>query len=340
MKRYYLFVSTVLLLAAVLFAVRPAPVRKELSFFAMDTYISLTAYGPNAEDALSAARDSMLSAERRLSVTASGSEIYEINHRREDTVSLSEDTARDLAFALRMSYETGGAFNPAVYPLLTAYGFTTDSRQIPSEETIRALLPRIHPQDVRLEGYRLTLRPGMALDLGGIAKGMAGETAARILKQHGIASAVLNLGGNVQVIGTRPDGTDWRIGLQSPWAADFIGTLSAADCAVVTSGSYQRFFTAENGVRIHHLMDSETGRPAEKGLVSVTVTGPDGGVCDALSTALFVMGTEQAVRYWRSHQNFNMILITTDRRVIITQPLARSFSLTEAYQHLPLEVVS
>ncbi len=316
------------------------PQKADTSFFAMDTYISMTAYGEGGAKALADAQNLVTDAERRLSVTDTGSEIYKLNHRQADSAEVSEETAALLRFALTMADETGGTLDPAIYPVLTAWGFTTDHHQIPSQEQLDALLPLVDYHQIQLHDHTVTLAPGMEIDFGAIAKGYTGQQAADLVRREGISSAILNLGGNVQAIGAKPDGSPWRVGLQSPWGHEYLGILSIKDLAVVTSGSYERFFVGEDGKTYHHIIDPKTGYPADNGLVSVTIIGPDGGLCDALSTALFVMGPEKAAAYWQSHRDFDMILVTGDHEMMITKPIHDHFQLDPAYADMKVTILS
>lgn len=177
------------------------------------------------------------------------------------------------------------------------------------------------------------------LDLGAVGKGYASDKVEELLRAEGVTSALLDLGGNIVMIGSRPDGSDWRLGLQSPFENDTVGVLTASDCAVVTSGNYENFFTADNGTIYGHIIDPATGYPVNNDLASVTIVAKDGKLCDALSTSLFVMGTDGAIEYWREHPTFEMILITQDHQVLVTEGLEGQFTLEEGHADLSLEVV-
>lgn len=161
----------------------------------------------------------------------------------------------------------------------------------------------------------------------------------QLLRERGVTSAIINLGGNVQTIGTKPDGTRWRIGVKAPNAEDNFAILEVVDSAVVTSGGYERYFTDETGKVYWHILDPSTGKPADRGLSSVTIVGPEGRMCDSLSTALFVMGVEEAAAYWRKKGGFEMILYTQDNTILITEGLVDSFTLRDAFAQLPVTVI-
>ncbi|NLF34566.1 MAG: FAD:protein FMN transferase, partial [Clostridiales bacterium] len=162
---------------------------------------------------------------------------------------------------------------------------------------------------------------GMAIDLGAIAKGAAAAGAADVLRDHGVTSGLLMLGGNITALGHKPDGTPWRVAVRDPADRDsYLCVLSLTDQSASTSGGYERYFE-EHGVLYHHIIDPSTGYPAECGLLSVTVVSADDTAADALSTALFVLGEEGALSLWRASDDFEAILIRTDGRVLVTEGL-------------------
>ena len=301
----------------------------ENSFFAMNTYMTFTAYGEQAEDALADARARVEEVEALWSVTDEGSEIYRANHSGGEPVNVSEETAELVSFALEMAEKTDGALEPTIYPVLRAWGFTTDTKQVPSQEEIDALLEDVGHEKITLDGTLLTVPEGMELDLGAVGKGYAGDLAAEAVRARGIECAILSLGGNIQAVGSRPDGTDWRVGLRSPWEDGTLGVLRVSDQAVVTSGGYENYFEDEDGNVYWHILDPETGYPAKSGLLSVTIICPQGRMGDALSTALFVMGPQKAEEYWRENGDFEMILVTEEGEILITEGVADRFTLSE-----------
>lgn len=307
--------------------------------FAMDTYITMTAYGQNAETALSNAEDKLIELEQLWSVTDPDSDIYTVNHSDGQPVSVSEETAELLSFALQMAEETGGALEPTIYPVLTAWGFTTEENRVPSNAEITELLKNVGYGRVRLEGTTVRLDKDMMLDLGSVGKGYAGDLAAQVLKDHGITSALLDLGGNIQAVGTKSDGSPWRLGLRDPFSDGTLGVLEISNQAVVTSGAYERYFIGEDGTRYGHIIDPATGYPAESGLASTTVIADEGRLCDALSTSLYVMGVDRAIDYWRQHQNFDMILITEDGEIYLTDGVADCFTLDSYHSNMAVHVI-
>ncbi|MBQ3568634.1 MAG: FAD:protein FMN transferase, partial [Anaerotignum sp.] len=215
---------------------------------------------------------------------------------------------------------TGGAFDIAISPVVKAWGFTEAEHHVPTQAELDALLPLTDPDDVILDKMTVFLqKEGMAVDLGGITKGYASDEVASMLKGKGVESAIFSLGGNVYGIGTKPNGEKWEVALANPMDADdYCGLISIENQAVVTSGGYQRYFEA-NGKKYHHIIDPATGYPSESGLLSVTIICESGTEADVLSTALFVMGLEDALEYWQEYGGFEAIFITEAGEVVATE---------------------
>ena len=299
------------------------------SLFAMNTYMTFTAYGDDAESALEEAKQQIQELESLWSVTDTGSEIYAANHSGGKPVTIGEETAAVVSFALHMAQQTEGALDPSIYPILTAWGFTTDNKQVPPADEIQALLQNVDYSRIHLDGTSLTVPDGMALDLGAVGKGYAADLVTEVLKEHGVESALISLGGNIQAIGSRPDGSDWHIGIQAPWEEGNLGILEISDAGVVTSGGYENYFEDEEGNKYWHILDPSTGYPANSGLEAAVIVVSEGKLCDALSTALFVMGPDKAETYWREHGNFDMLLVTDKNEIIITEGIADRFTLND-----------
>ena len=318
-----------------LLAACAGPESWEREILAMDTVMKLTLYGKNAPQAGEAAVDRIQELEGLLSVTGEDSEIYAANHT--GSAQLSPDAAALLARALALCRETGGALDVTIYPVVRAWGFTTGAYRVPDDGELTALLERVDYRQAALEGDRLTLPEGVELDLGAVAKGYTGDQLMALLAREGIASAIVELGGNVQALGAKPDGSPWRVALQAP-EGGYAGVLEIVDKAVVTSGGYQRYFE-QDGEIYWHIIDPAQGRPARSGLQSVTIVADEGTLCDGLSTALFVMGREEALDFWRTRDDFECVLISEDNTVAVTEGLEESFSLYGDWEGRALEII-
>ncbi|MCI8840513.1 MAG: FAD:protein FMN transferase [Oscillospiraceae bacterium] len=320
MKRVFAFLLAPLLLLP--YGCAPAQ-PLERTFFAMDTVMTLRLYQGGDGSLLDRAEARVRELEGLWSVTDGASEISTLNH--DGSAELSPETADLLRTALDMCRRTDGALDISTYPVLRAWGFTTGEYSVPGGEAIAALLPLVDYGRVALEAGAAALPPGMEIDLGSVAKGYTGDALAALLKQGGAASALLDLGGNIQAVGSKPDGSPWRVAIRDPAGDGNIGVVEVADQAVVTSGGYERYFE-EDGVRYWHIIDPATGWPARSGLASVTVVGESGLLCDGLSTALFVMGREGALEHWRQHRDFEAVLVSEDGSVTITAGLEGRFT--------------
>ena len=291
--------------------------------YAMDTVMTLTAYGDGAVDALKVGEaelhrldDLLCRHEKESALSLLNREGYLVNG----------EIAGILARAKDLSALTDGAFDPTLAPVLEAWGFGTENPRVPGEAELRELLSRTGAERIALDGDEITLEEGTEIDLGGIAKGWAGDDLKKLFAAAGVSGATIDLGGDVCVMGKKPDGNPWRIALKDPADSEnYLGILSATDTFIVTSGVYERFFE-EGGVHYHHILDPETGASARSGLVSATVVCSDGAAADALSTALFVLGEERALSLYKEESGlFEMILVTEDGRVLYTPGLAGSF---------------
>ena len=336
MKKHFIsaMLSALLFLTGCSAESSPEPVQG--TFFAMDTVMDFTIYG---ESGLIDQSESLIaSLESLVSVTDADSELYAINQT--GSGMLTEEASSLMKQALEICRRTDGALDLSIYPIVRAWGFTTGSYQVPDEAEIQALLPLVDYRKIQYDAATgtVTLPEGMEIDLGSVAKGYAGQLAAQMLREHGVQSALLNLGGNVQTVGTKPDGSPWQIGIKDPQGEDAMMVLSVEDQAVVTSGGYERYFE-QDGQTYWHIMDPSTGHPADSGLISVTIVGDEGVVCDGLSTALFVMGLEKAADLWAQSGDFEAVFVTASGEVYITEGLRDRFALTEQYADTPVSVI-
>lgn len=313
-----------------------APKAQTASFLAMDTAMDLTIYGD--ADLPGQVQGLIDDLEGQLSVTDPDSQIYAVNARGSGTLTGRADTL--MGQALDLCRRTSGALDLSIYPVVRAWGFTTGDYQVPDDSTLAALTALVDYTHIDYDpaSGAVSLPEGMEIDLGSVAKGYAGREAAQLLRQAGVTSALLNLGGNIQTVGSRPDGDPWQIGVKDPATGQPMVVLSIRDQAVVTSGGYERYFQ-QDGRTYWHIMDPATGCPADTGLRSVTIVGDDGLVCDGLSTALFVMGLERAAQFWAGSDDFEAIFVTDDGSVYLTQGLTDRFALTQDHANTPVQVI-
>ena len=295
----------------------------------MDTYMNVTCCGENAESAADAAIAEIRRIDALLSIESGSGSIHKLNESGEAV--LDGETAGIIERALNIRRDTGGAFDVTVLPLMELWGFTSGEYRVPEKDEIDAALACVGSDKLLFSGDKLSLGGAFGIDLGGIAKGYTSDRLIELFKQRGLTSACVSLGGNVQCLGAKPDGSAWRCGIVHPFKKDsgeFLGVLSVMDKAVITSGAYERNFIDESTGRLfHHIIDPKTGYPAESGLASVTIVSESGILADALSTACYVMGLDGAIEFWKtSGLSFDMILMTDDGELHITPSLLESFS--------------
>lgn len=294
--------------------------------FAMDTVMSLEASGKNAQEAVDAAVEEIHRLDALFSTGNENSEISILNRQGEGDV--SEDTLAVIQEGLRLHEQTDGLFDMTVYPLMELWGFTDQQYHVPGREELEEVLPLVDASRIEVSGRHVTLGEGQQIDLGGIAKGFTSQRMMEIYEDYGIESGLVSLGGNIQVLGTRPDGSKWNIGIRNPWEEqeEALAGVRVRDRAVITSGGYERYFE-EDGNTYIHILDPKTGYPADGDLVSVSVISGDGMLADALSTSLYLMGLEKACDYWEEHYGeFDMVLIAEDGGIYITEGIEEDFS--------------
>ena len=295
MKRLFALVSALLLLLS---GCTSKPL--ERTFFSMNTVMQFQIWGRDSEIGYGRIITKLQDLESSWSATSADSVLWQLNNDNK-LFQPEPGQAALLDKAEKLSIRTGGAFNPKLRLLSETWGFYNEQHRIPTQEEITNAMA--DPQ----------------WDLGGALKGYAGQKCAELLTELKIDRALLNLGGNVQTYGSKPDGSPWKVGIQNPDGGDYLGIVSVTGTtAVVTSGDYQRYFE-KDGVRYHHILDPETGYPADSGLRSVTVICADGMTADALSTALFVMGLEKGSDFWRESDDFEAVFITEDGSVYATE---------------------
>ncbi|RKM60672.1 FAD:protein FMN transferase [Butyrivibrio sp. CB08] len=303
----------------------------------MDTIMELQVAGD--EELLTGAETMIRDLEKELSVTDEGSQIFALN--RDGEADVSSEVADIMKGALDVCDRTDGALDISIYPVLKAWGFTTGSYKVPQEAEIEALLQNVDYRRVEIAGSRATIAQDMKVDLGSVVKGYTSTAVADYFRENGVKSALINLGGNVQCIGKKPDGQKWKVAIKSPFEDSQTGifaVIDAEDVAIITSGGYERYFE-ENGEIYWHILDPKTGYPARNGLMSVTIIGKDGLMCDGLSTALFVMGLDEAVEFWKQAGDFDAVFITESGEVYVTEGIESSFNLYNEYYDAPVHVL-
>ncbi|MDR3566249.1 MAG: FAD:protein FMN transferase [Negativicutes bacterium] len=300
--------------------------------FLMDTIIEITAYGPNAEPAVKAAFAEFKRLHELTNNFDPNSQVSRVNQLAgREKVKVDPDVLTMIKRSNELSDQLDGVFDVTIGPLVELWGIGRKGEFVPSQAEIDRLLPLVNYHLMELDPAAGTIylsKAGMLIDLGGIAKGYATDKAVDILKAKGITSALVNAGGDVRVIGKRPDGNPWRIGVQHPrQPAGVIAKMAMTDWDTLeTSGDYQRYITS-NGVQYSHILDPRTGRQP-KGLASVTMVINSSTDGDILSTALFVLGPERALEALKRFPGVEAIMVTPDGKVTTSPGLEGKIEIT------------
>ena len=314
-----------IILTQLIFAVRDRLSQKNMTqreMFAMDTVMQLTAYGKDSEEAVAAAAAEISRIDALCDPENEDSDIFKINSAGGKFIEVCGETAEQIRRALQICAATDGKFDISAYPVVKAWGFISKNYRIPTDEERLELKRTVGYEKIEVDGNSVRLADGAQISLAAIAKGYASQRVCEILKSYGVKSAMVWLGGNVQTVGGRPDGRDWQIGIQNPIDTQkSVCSVKIRDKAAVTSGDYQRYFE-KNGVRYGHIMDLQTCAPACSDLLSVTIICGDGAYADGLSTALFAMGYDRAIEFYRQHADFDAVLIKSDGTVCATEGIA------------------
>lgn len=300
------YISVFLILLVVLLGCSDLRIEKYTkSIFALNTYITLTAYGGrDTPKILDRAEERVEEIESLMSTEIDTSDVALINKNAGIApVEVSEETFYVIEKALWYSSLSDGAFDITIYPIAKLWDITGDNPRVPDREEIEELLPLVDYREVSLDEDSRTVflpKSGMGIDLGAIAKGYAADEVRRILKEGGVDHALINLGGDIVALGNKPDGDEWNIGVRDPRGAEteYIAIAGLDDISIVSSGDYERYMEEEyekTGVRYHHIFDPRTGYPADSGLIATTVIADLSIDADALSTCLFIMGRDRGL---------------------------------------------
>lgn len=311
--------------------------KAQVQFYTMDTVMTVTVYGEEAEEAARAVQQELVRLDKLWSRTDSQSEVSRINDRAGDgtEVTISPDTAGLLRRALRIMEDSAGTFNPMMAPVMDAWGFSKEEYRVPDGDELAELLPLTMQAPVVVwddeleQGYARLPTEGQRLDLGGIAKGEAAAAAELTAWKYDIEGGVLDLGGNISVFGSKPDNTAWKVAVKDPQnTQEYLCVLTMKERTCSTSGGYERYFE-QDGQTYHHIIDPATGYPADSGLRCVTVVSKNAAWADGYSTAFFVMGAERALEFWKTEEEIcgemDLILVTEEDHVYVTEGLKDGF---------------
>ncbi|EHQ87610.1 FAD:protein FMN transferase [Desulfosporosinus youngiae] len=303
----------------------------EADGFAMGTVISQKVYGVKGQAVMDEVMEKINYLDGLLTFNAPEGDIFNLNQNAGiKNVELNPETVKIIKKAQQVSELSNGAFDVTIGPVVKSWGIGTEQEHIPGNEELQKLLSLVNYQDIYINESSVGLkRAGQMVDLGGIAKGYAGDVAKEIYKEKGIHSAYINLGGNVVTVGNKPDGSPWKAGIRNPrpvgqQSGQVVGIVKVTDKAVVTAGDEQRYFE-KDGQRYHHILDPKTGYPAKSDLMSVTLVTDSSLEADALDTAVFILGLEKGKELLRQYGGVEAVFITTDKKIYVTEGLKGNF---------------
>lgn len=304
------------------------PRKQSTVVFYFDTVVTITVYS-NDENILSGLDEECLRYENMLSKTVEGSDVWNINHANGERVAVNEETRELILTALEFSRLSDGRFDITVEPCVALWDFTSEDRGVlPDSDELAAAAEKVDWTKVDVNDEGVLIPEGMSIDLGAIAKGYISDRIADYFVEKGVESALLNVGGNVRTVGLKPDGSNWRIGIQDPEGVrdqSIVGVATLGDNAVVTSGIYERGFILDDVV-YHHILDPNTGWSVQNELAGVTIVAKEACTADALSTTVFAMGLEEGSEFIENFDGVDAIFVTRDGDISWTSGLDGLFS--------------
>jgi len=269
-----------------------------------------------------------------MSSSLPGSEVSEINREAGvRPVPVSGDTFFVIQKGIEFERLTSGRFDISIGPIVKLWDIGGEKQRVPAADEIRDKLPLVGSAGIHLDGASgsvFLVKSGMMLDLGGIAKGYAADEAKKIIERSKVERAIVDIGGNIIVIGQKQGGRPWRIGVQNPFQSrgEYCGIVEMGEGTAVTSGTYERYFERD-GKRYHHILDTATGYPVENSLMSVTIITKSSIKADALSTGVFALGLSDGMAMVEKLEGMEAIFVGRDRGVHLTSGIRDAFQLSD-----------
>lgn len=321
-KKNLFFIIPSFLILLTLNGCSPAAKPYTKSGFALDTIVGITIYDTDKSHADAVLEDvfsKCLYYDSLFGISDPSGDVYRLNHANGEAVTVSEDTYILLEKSIGYSEVSGGLFDVTVQPLYELWDFqNTENRTLPNEHLIKSALEKVDYHNIcLLDDHKVMLNGGANINLGAVAKGYIADRLKESLQKQGITSALINLGGNIQTIGEKPDGSPFMIGLATPFDADgaILTDVPVKDRSVVTSGIYQRYFLVDEQI-CHHILDPKTGYPAKTDLnAAVIITGTSVDA-DAWSTICMLMGSERAKEFLKTLPDTEAVLIDRNNQIL------------------------
>lgn len=310
----------------------PEPISDNI--FALDTLITITLYDGSDQNLIDQCFTEITRLEKLLSKNIVGSDIDNINQAAGiNEISVSAETIEVLKKGIAYSVLSNGAFDLSIGPLVDLWSIGNKDAKVPDATDITNALSTINYKNIIINEDKSTVflaQKNMILDLGGIAKGYIADKLYTLLEENECSSAIINLGGNVLTLGTKPSGDLFRIGIQNPnlEIGNYLAIVEVSNQSIVTSGIYERYFI-ENDIKYHHILSPFTGFPYDSDIAGVTIISPKSIDGDALSTTCFALGTEKAITLIESLENTEAIFINSEGTIIKTTGIGSSINFTE-----------
>lgn len=301
----------------------------------LGTLCRVTIYDESSRDVLEKTFKRISEIEDKMTINKETSEVININSKSGvDYVKVSDDTFQVIQRSLYYSEISNGKFDISIGPIVKLWNIGTDKARVPSAEEIKAKLPLVNYRNILLdeENHKVMLKQkGMIIDLGAIAKGYAADEIIKVLEENGVKHALINLGGNIFAMGSKPDNTKWRLGVQDPVKplGEYLGVVEVENKSVVTSGVYERYLE-KNGKRYHHILDTKTGYPVDNSLLSVSIIADKSIDADALSTTTFSLGLDEGMKLIESLEGVDAVFVTSDFSVYVSSGLKNNFEITNS----------
>lgn len=298
----------------------------------MGTPISITLYDGGNQKTLDKAFEKIVEIEDSVSINKENTEITKLNESAGiEKVKLSDISYDILKKGIEYSRLSNGSYDITIGPLVKLWSIGLEDAKVPSKDEINETIGYIDYNNVKISDSTkeaFLTKKGMEVDLGSIAKGYAADEVAKILKQEGVNSAIIDLGGNIYALGLKNSDSNWKVGIQDPFndRGEVIGALDVSDKTVVTSGIYERFIE-EDGVRYHHILNPKTGYPYETDIAGVSIVADNSIDADALSTLTFTKGLKEGIEFVEDLDNVDAIFITNDKEIYMTENIKDNFKL-------------
>lgn len=326
---------SILLAAIMLFTLLSGCSQSQISadFTALNQSYNITVYGSNNDQALQDVIDVYSAIESMLDTENPYSILYKVNHANGSGTVINGTVAGLISDALEINATTNGYFDITVYPLMELWGFTSQKYSIPNEIQINDALKKVSSDNIQLDSFSesgsflLSLPAGAGITLNAAAQGCASAQATELLKSAGITSAIISCANFTRTIGAKPEDGVWNVGIRDPEnESNFLGFITVEETAISTSSITSNSFMGGDGNSYCDIINPKTGYPTTSNIESATVICSDDVTADCLSTAILCLSSDEAIDLWRSSMNFELILYTTDHRIICTSGLTENFT--------------